>query len=290
MAKLTARFELEDRVSKKLLRIQKRFQTFEKQLKPFRKPVKISLEMDEKKLRNLTLSLRKISAVSMRLDQGIYRDLKSLKNQLNMLPNHMVISIQAKGLDVIKTSIDRLKQVGTSPIMLTFKLNDQLSGKISSIKKSILQLINRTYYMRLNMVDQATAAIQRIKKTLKSLTMSKHEIRVSVQDNAKSKLKKRDQAESVVKEKTIKKEPEAASPSAKTDEPKQSLLQNFANKGLNEIQKYAGDVADKVKEKLSPRKFWDEKALPWVENKMEEYKQDVIGRIKEKIKFNPEKN
>ncbi|WP_440602020.1 hypothetical protein, partial [Bacillus safensis] len=63
MAKLTARFELEDRVSKKLLRIQKRFQTFEKQLKPFRKPVKISLEMDEKKLRNLTLSLRKISAV-----------------------------------------------------------------------------------------------------------------------------------------------------------------------------------------------------------------------------------
>lgn len=289
MAKLTARFELEDRVSKKLLRIQKRFQTFEKQLKPFRKPVKISLEMDEKKLRNLTLSLRKISAVSMTLDQGIYRDLKLLKNHLNMLPNHMVISIQAKGLDVIKTSIDRLRQVGTSPMMMTFKLNDQLSGKISSIKKSILQLINRTYYMRLNMVDQATAAIQRIKKTLKSLTMSKHEIRVSVQDNAKSKLKKRDQAESVVKEKTIKKEPEAASPSAKTDEPKQSLLQNFANKGLNEIQKYAGDVADKVKEKLSPRKFWDEKALPWVENKMEEYKQDVIGRIKEKIKFNPEK-
>jgi len=288
MAKLTARFELEDRVSKKLLRIQKRFQTFEKQLKPFRKPVKISLEMDEKKLRNLTLSLRKVSVFSMRLDQGIYRDLKSLKNQLNLIPNYLVISFQAKGLDVIKTSIDRLKQMGTSPIMLTFKLNDQLSAKMSSIKKSILQLINRTYYMRLNMVDQATAAIQRIKKTLKSLTMSKHEIRVSVQDNAKSKLKKRDQAESVVKEKTIKKDPETASPSVKTDEPKQSWLQNFANKGLNEIQKYAGDVADKVKEKLSPRKFWDEKALPWVENKMEEYKQDVIGRIKEKIKFNPE--
>ncbi|MEK5367069.1 transglycosylase SLT domain-containing protein [Bacillus sp. FSL R5-0654] len=288
MAKLTARFELEDRVSKKLLRIQKRFQTFEKQLKPFRKPVKISLEMDEKKLRNLTLSLRKVSVFSMRLDQGIYRDLKALNNQLNMIPNHLVISFQAKGLNVIKSNIDRLKQMGTSPIMLTFKLNDQLSGKISSIKKSILQLINRTYYMRLNMVDQATAAIQRIKKTLKSLTMSKHEIRVSVQDNAKSKLKKRDQAESVVKEKTIKKEPETASPSVKTDEPKQSWLQNFANKGLNEIQKYAGDVADKVKEKLSPRKFWDEKALPWVENKIEEYKQDVIGRIKEKIKFNPE--
>ncbi|MCY7653185.1 transglycosylase SLT domain-containing protein [Bacillus safensis] len=288
MAKLTARFELEDRVSKKLLRIQKRFQTFKEQLKPFRKPVKISLEMDEKKLRNLTLSLRKVSVFSMRLDQGIYRDLKALNNQLNMIPNHLVISFQAKGLDVIKTSIDRLKQVGTSPIMLTFKLNDQLSAKMSSIKKSILQLINRTYYMRLNMVDQATAAIQRIKKTLKSLTMSKHEIRVSVQDNAKSKLKKRDQAESVVKEKTIKKDPETSSPSVKTDEPKQSWLQSFANKGLNEIQKYAGDVADKVKEKLSPRKFWDEKALPWVENKMEEYKQDVIGRIKEKIKFNPE--
>lgn len=118
--------------------------------------------------------------------------------------------------------------------------------------------------------------------------MSKHEIRVSVQDNAKSKLKKRDQAESIVKEQNIKKEPEAVSPSVKTDESKQSWLQNLANKGLNEIQKYAGDVADKVKEKLSPRKFWDEKALPWVENKMEDYKQDVIGRIKEKIKFNPE--
>ncbi|WP_420735013.1 transglycosylase SLT domain-containing protein [Bacillus pumilus] len=288
MAKLTARFELEDKVSKKLMRIQKRFQTFEKQLKPFRKPVKINLEIDEKKLRNFSLSLRKISVFSMRLDQGIYRDLKALNNQLNMLPNHLVISIQAKGLDVIKSSINRLKQAGTSPILLTFKLNDQLSGKMSSIKKSILQLMNRTYYMRLNMVDQATAAIQRIKKTLKSLTMSKHEIRVSVQDNAKSKLKKRDQAESIVKEQNIKKEPEAVSPSVKTDESKQSWLQNLANKGLNEIQKYAGDVADKVKEKLSPRKFWDEKALPWVENKMEDYKQDVIGRIKEKIKFNPE--
>ncbi|MCZ2736720.1 transglycosylase SLT domain-containing protein [Bacillus safensis] len=287
MAKLTARFELEDRVSKKLLRIQKRFQTFEKQLKPFRKPVKISLEMDEKKLRNLTLSLRKISAVSMRLDQGIYRDLKSLKNQLNMLPNHMVISIQAKGLDVIKTSIDRLKQVGTSPIMLTFKLNDQLSGKISSIKKSILQLINRTYYMRLNMVDQATAAIQRIKKTLKSLTMSKHEIRVSVQDNAKSKLKKRDQAESVVKEKKVKKQPNATA-ATKTNENKQSWLGNLGNKALKEIEKYAGDVSDKLKEKLSPRNFWDNNALPWIETKIDAYKQEVIGRISEKIKINPE--
>ena len=225
----------------------------------------------------------------MKLDQGIYRDLRSLANQLNMIPKQMVISIQAKGLDVIKSSIDRLKQSGTSPILLTFKLNDQLSGKMSSIKKSILQLMNRTYYMRLNMVDQATTAIQRIKKTLISLTMAKHEIRVSVQDNAKSKLKKRDQAEAVVKEQNIKKEPEAVSPSVKKDEPKQGWLQSLANKGLNEIQKYAGDVADKVKEKLSPRKFWDEKALPWVENKMEEYKQDVIGRIKEKIKFNPEK-
>ncbi|MEK5008612.1 transglycosylase SLT domain-containing protein [Bacillus sp. FSL K6-3312] len=289
MAKLTARFELEDKVSKKLLRIQKRFQTFEKQLKPFRKPVKINLDIDDKKLKNFSLSLRKMSVISMRLDQGIFRDLKALNNQLNMLPNHLVISIQAKGLNVIKSSINRLKQAGTSPIMLTFKLNDRLSGKMSSIKKSIFQLMNRTYYMRLNMVDQATAAIQRIKKTLKSLTMSKHEIRVSVQDNAKSKLKKRDQAESVVKEQNIKKEPEAVSPSVKTEDSKQSWLQNLANKGLSEIQKYAGDVADKVKEKLSPRKFWDEKALPWVENKIEEYKQDVIGRIKEKIKFNPEK-
>ncbi|MEH7478000.1 transglycosylase, partial [Bacillus altitudinis] len=271
------------------MRIQKRFQTFEKQLKPFRKPVKISLEMDEKKLRNLNLSMRRFSVLSMKLDQGIYRDLKSLTNQLNMIPKQMIISIQVKGLDVIKSSIDRLKQSQASPILVTFKLNDQLSGKMSSIKKSILQLMNRTYYMRLNMVDQATAAIQRIKKTLKSLTMAKHEIRVSVQDNAKSKLKKRDQAESVVKEQNIKKEPEAVSPPVKTDEPKQGWLQSLANKGLNEIQKYAGDVADKLKEKLSPRKFWDEKALPWVENKMEEYKQDVIGRIKEKIKFNPEK-
>ncbi|MGG5179344.1 transglycosylase SLT domain-containing protein [Bacillus sp. MM09(2025)] len=289
MAKLTARFELEDKVSKKLLRIQKRFQTFEKQLKPFRKPVKINLDLDDKKLKNFSLSLRKMSVISMRLDQGIFRDLKALNNQLNMLPNHLVISIQAKGLDVMKSSINRLKQAGTSPIMLTFKLNDQLSGKMSEVKKSIYQLMNRTYYMRLNMVDQATAAIQRIKKTLKSLTMSKHEIRVSVQDNAKSKLKKRDQAESVVKEQNIKKEPEAVSPSVKTEDPKQSWIQNLANKGLSEIQKYAGDVADKMKEKLSPRKFWDEKALPWVENKIEEYKQDVIGRIKEKIKFNPEK-
>ncbi|WP_416807364.1 transglycosylase SLT domain-containing protein [Bacillus safensis] len=287
MAKLTARFELEDRVSKKLLRIQKRFQTFEKQLKPFRKPVKISLEMDEKKLRNLTLSLRKVSVFSMRLDQGTYRDLKTLNNQLNMIPNHLIISFQAKGLDVIKSSIDRLKQMRTSPIMLTFKLNDQLSAKMSSIKKSILQLINRTYYMRLNMVDQATAAIQRIKKTLKSLTMSKHEIRVSVQDNAKSKLKKRDQAESVVKEKKVKKQPNATA-ATKTNENKQSWLGNLGNKALKEIEKYAGDVTDKLKEKLSPRKFWDEKALPWIETKIDEYKQEVIGRISEKIKINPE--
>lgn len=287
MAKLTARFELEDRVSKKLLRIQKRFQTFEKQLKPFRKPVKISLEMDEKKLRNLTLSLRKVSVFSMRLDQGIYRDLKALNNQLNMIPNHLVISFQAKGLDVIKSNIDRLKQMGTSPIMLTFKLNDQLSAKMSSIKKSILQLINRTYYMRLNMVDQATAAIQRIKKTLKSLTMSKHEIRVSVQDNAKSKLKKRDQAESVVKEKKVKKQPNATA-ATKTNENKQSWFGNLKNKAIKEIEKYAGDVSDKLKEKLSPRKFWDEKALPWIETKIDEYKQEVIGRISEKIKINPE--
>ncbi len=287
MAKLTARFELEDKVSKKLLRIQKRFQTFEKQLKPFRKPVKINLDIDDKKLKNFSLSLRKISMISMRLDQGIFRDLKALNNQLNMFPNHLVISIQAKGLDVIKSSINRFKQAGTSPIMLTFKLNDQLSGKMSSIKKSIFQLMNRTYYMRLNMVDQATAAIQRIKKTLKSLTMSKHEIRVSVQDNAKSKLKKRDQAESVVKEQQVKKQSKSAG-ATKTNENSQSWFGNLKNKAIKEIEKYAGDVSDKLKEKLSPRKFWDEKALPWIETKIDEYKQEVIGRIREKIKINPE--
>ncbi|XNN68555.1 transglycosylase SLT domain-containing protein [Bacillus pumilus] len=287
MAKLTARFELEDKVSKKLLRIQKRFQTFEKQLKPFRKPVKINLDIDDKKLKNFSLSLRKISMISMRLDQGIFRDLKALNNQLNMLPNYLVISIQAKGLDVIKSSINRLKQAVTSPIMLTFKLNDQLSGKMSSIKKSIFQLMNRTYYMRLNMVDQATAAIQRIKKTLKSLTMSKHEIRVSVQDNAKSKLKKRDQAESVVKEQKVKKQSKSAG-ATKTNENSQSWFGNLKNKAIKEIEKYAGDVSDKLKEKLSPRKFWDEKALPWIETKIDEYKQEVIGRIREKIKINPE--
>ncbi|WOI40459.1 transglycosylase SLT domain-containing protein [Bacillus altitudinis] len=231
--------------------------------------------------------MRRFSVLSMKLDQGIYRDLKSLTNQLNMIPKQMVISIQAKGLDVIKSSIDRLKQSGTSPMLLTFKLNDQLSGKMSSIKKSILQLMNRTYYMRLNMVDQATTAIQRIKKTLKSLTMAKHEIRVSVQDNAKSKLKKRDQAESVVKEKKIKKKPNATA-ATKTQENKQSWLGNLGNKALKEIEKYAGDVSDKLKEKLSPRKFWDEKALPWIETKIDEYKQEVIGRIREKIKINPE--
>ncbi|MEW6979551.1 transglycosylase SLT domain-containing protein [Bacillus pumilus] len=285
MAKLTARFELEDKVSKKLLRIQKRFQTFEQQLKPFRKPIKISLEMDEKKLRNFNVSMRKFSVLSISLDQGIYRDLKSLTNQLNNIPNHLVISIQAKGLDFIKSSMDRLKKAGTSPLLMTFKLNDQLSGKISSIKKSILQLMNRTYYMRLNTVDQATAAIQRIKKTLKSLTMSKHEIKVSVQDNAKSKLKKRDRADSVVKEKKIKKEPNATA-ATKTNENKQSWLRNLGNKAIKEIEKYAGDVSDKLKEKLSPRNFWDNKALPWIETKMDEYKQEVIGRIREKIKIN----
>ncbi|MGX9290510.1 transglycosylase SLT domain-containing protein [Bacillus sp. A015] len=285
MAKLTARFELEDKVSKKLLRIQKRFQTFEQRLKPFRKPIKISLEMDEKKLRNFNVSMRKFSVLSISLDQGIYRDLKSFTNQLNNIPNHLVISIQAKGLDFIKSSMDRLKKAGTSPLLMTFKLNDQLSGKISSIKKSILQLMNRTYYMRLNTVDQATAAIQRIKKTLKSLTMSKHEIRVSVQDNAKSKLKKRDQTDSVVKEKKIKKGPNATA-ATKTNENKQSWLGNLGNKAIKEIEKYAGDVSDKLKEKLSPRNFWDNKALPWIETKMDEYKQEVIGRIREKIKIN----
>ncbi|MGE6629829.1 transglycosylase SLT domain-containing protein, partial [Bacillus sp. NPDC077027] len=289
MAKLTARFELEDRVSKKLLRIRKRFRTFEQQLKPFRKPVKISLEMDEKKLRNFTLSIRKFSVLTMRLDQGIYRDLKSLTNQLNMIKNHIDISIQAKGLDFIKSSIDRLKKAGTSPLILTFKLNDQLSGKLSSIKKSILQLMNRTYYMRLTIMDQATAAIQRIKKTLKSLSMSKHEIRVSVQDNAKSKLKKWEKADSVVKEKKIKKKPNATA-ATKTNENKQNWLGNFGNEAIKEVQKYAGDVADKVKEKLSPRNFWDNKALPWIDKKMDDYKQEVIGRIREKIKFNAEEH
>ncbi|MFP3590082.1 hypothetical protein SCB29_41715, partial [Paraburkholderia sp. SIMBA_055] len=66
--------------------------------------------MDEKKLRNFNVSMRKFSVLSISLDQGIYRDLKSLTNQLNNIPNHLVISIQAKGLDFIKSSMDRLKK------------------------------------------------------------------------------------------------------------------------------------------------------------------------------------
>ncbi|OLP64063.1 hypothetical protein BACPU_28100 [Bacillus pumilus] len=245
--------------------------------------------MNEQKLRNFNLSIRKLSVLTMKLDQGIYRELKSISNQLNLISSEWTISIQAKGLESITSSVERLKKTLLSPMALTFHINDQLSEKITTIKKSILQLMNRTYYLRLNMIDQATAAIQRIKKTLRSLTMAKHEIRVSVQDNAKSKLKKRDKAESVVKEQGIKKEPEAVTTSAKTDDNKQNGLQKFANQTIKEVQQYAGDVADKVKETFSPKNFWDTEALPWVEKKLGDYQQEVFSRIREKIKFNPEK-
>ncbi|WP_250620899.1 hypothetical protein [Bacillus subtilis] len=127
MAKLTARFELEDKVSRKLLRIQKRFQTFEKQLKPFRKPVKINLDIDDKKLKNFSLSLRKISMISMRLDQGIFRDLKTLNNQLNMLPNHLVISLLFWALP---TTYSR-KESLSSAVRFQIKRGDHCDGRRS---------------------------------------------------------------------------------------------------------------------------------------------------------------
>uniref|UniRef100_UPI001C92CEB7 hypothetical protein n=1 Tax=Bacillus pumilus TaxID=1408 RepID=UPI001C92CEB7 len=62
----------------------------------------------------------------MRVDEGMFGDVKGLKNELNMLGNDLVIWIEGKGVDVIKWRINGLKEGGRRGIMVKFKVKDEL--------------------------------------------------------------------------------------------------------------------------------------------------------------------
>uniref|UniRef100_UPI001C92D4FE hypothetical protein n=1 Tax=Bacillus pumilus TaxID=1408 RepID=UPI001C92D4FE len=80
MGKVSGGFELEEKVWKKVVGIEKGFERFEKEVKGFRKGIKIKVDIDEKKLKRFSLSVGKICVICMRVDEGIFRDVKGLNN------------------------------------------------------------------------------------------------------------------------------------------------------------------------------------------------------------------
>ncbi|ATX83814.1 hypothetical protein CU084_07000 [Bacillus velezensis] len=100
MAKLTARFDLEDKVSKKLKRIHKGFKEVEKKAKTINRQIKISIRAEDQafyKLRKINdyiiLKFAKSLQIKVAIDDQATGRLEALEKKMKLLPKKMNISV-----------------------------------------------------------------------------------------------------------------------------------------------------------------------------------------------------
>ncbi|MED2943433.1 transglycosylase SLT domain-containing protein [Bacillus swezeyi] len=196
MAKLTARFELEDRVSKKLRRIQKGFKDLEKRRKKFERPltIKVNSKKAENLLKKFHLSLQKnlqswqlqISAVDM-ASQTIQRISDQLKTKL---PDNYQFSVTVTdqataGIEKIRNMLSKLSSADYS---ITAAIQDGVTPAVQKIAGYMKGVFERGYTATLNVIDKVTKTASRISSYIDSHLAKEFEATLTVNDLATGKI------------------------------------------------------------------------------------------------------
>ncbi|MCY8044823.1 transglycosylase SLT domain-containing protein [Bacillus haynesii] len=196
MAKLTARFELEDRVSKKLRRIQKGFKDLEKRQKKLSRPftMKIKTKTAEKTLKKLNVFL-KANLKSWQLEISAVdktgKTIDNISNQLKQkLPGNyqfsIVINDQATpGIQKIRSIMSDLSSAEYS---LTAAVNDRVTPAVQKISGYMKGVLQKGYSATLYVIDKITQTASRISSYLKNHLAREYQATLTINDQATAKL------------------------------------------------------------------------------------------------------
>ncbi|MGK9265479.1 transglycosylase SLT domain-containing protein [Bacillus inaquosorum] len=165
---MTARFDLEDKVSKKLKRIHKGFQMVEKKVKTINRQIKISIKAEDQafyRLRKINdyivLKFAKSLEVKVILDDQATAGLDVIEHKLKRLPKERNITVSL--IEHVTDAYKKIrKMLSGNQFSVGLFVNDQITPATKRILGYLQKNLKNGYSVKLKVIDEITKTVNRI--------------------------------------------------------------------------------------------------------------------------------
>ncbi|MCY7863721.1 phage portal protein, partial [Bacillus spizizenii] len=195
MAKLTARFDMEDRVSKKLRKIQNGFRALDKYRKMAQRKSAIDIRKDSKTILRtidrIQKSLKKklgSQMISISAEDNASTVIQQVQTQLQGLPASVSIKIGAS--DQATERFERLRELvaGFKGFTITLSAEDQVSPAVQKIKRYMETALKNGYSVTIRVIDHVMKTVGRISAGIDALTGTDNKLELAINDKVSDKL------------------------------------------------------------------------------------------------------
>ncbi|MGC8362402.1 transglycosylase SLT domain-containing protein [Bacillus subtilis] len=266
MAKLTARFDLEDKVSKKLKRIHKGFQEVEKKVKTINRQIKISIRAEDQafyRLRKINdyiiLKFAKSLEIKVVLDDQVTSKLDAIERKLKRLPKETKLTVSL--VDRTAAAYKKIKKM-LSNQKLSFLLipDDKVTSTVKRIIGYIKKNLKNGYTVKLKVIDEITKTVNRLTALLRKFEKTYY-VKVVVKTKVSDKINKK---ESPINKETSKRESDKSSDKG-------------SDKSSDQKPGWVGKIKGWLKD------WWTKSAWPWIKDTLNEIGKAFLDRFKERL-------
>ncbi|MGD1414213.1 transglycosylase SLT domain-containing protein [Bacillus stercoris] len=266
MAKLTARFDLEDKVSKKLKRIHKGFQEVEKKVKTINRQIKISIRAEDQafyRLRKINdyiiLKFAKSLEIKVVLDDQVTPKLEAIERKLKRLPKETKLTVSL--VDRTAAAYKKIKKM-LSNQKLSFLLipDDKVTSTVKRIIGYIKKNLKNGYTVKLKVIDEITKTVNRLTALLRKFEKTYY-VKVVVKTKISDKINKK---ESPINKEKSKKESGTSSDKG-------------SDKSSDQKPGWVGKIKGWLKD------WWTKSAWPWIKDTLNEIGKAFLDRFKERL-------
>ncbi|MEC1265583.1 transglycosylase SLT domain-containing protein [Bacillus subtilis] len=266
MAKLTARFDLEDKVSKKLKRIHKGFQEVEKKVKTINRQIKISIKAEDQafyRLRKINdyiiLKFAKSLEIKVVLDDQVTPKLDAIERKLKRLPKETKLTVSL--VDRTAAAYKKIKKM-LSNQNLSFLLvpDDKVTSTVKRIIGYIKKNLKNGYTVKLKVIDEITKTVNRLTALLRKFEKTYY-VKVVVKTKISDKINKK---ESPINKETSKRESDKSSDKG-------------SDKSSDQKPGWVGKIKGWLKD------WWTKSAWPWIKDTLNEIGKAFLDRFKERL-------
>ncbi|MGG1103702.1 transglycosylase SLT domain-containing protein [Bacillus subtilis] len=266
MAKLTARFDLEDKVSKKLKRIHKGFQEVEKKVKTINRQIKISIRAEDQafyRLRKINdyiiLKFAKSLEIKVVLDDQVTSKLDAIERNLKRLPKETKLTVSL--VDRTAAAYKKIKKM-LSNQKLSFLLipDDKVTSTVKRIIGYIKKNLKNGYTVKLKVIDEITKTVNRLTALLRKFEKTYY-VKVVVKTKVSDKINKK---ESPINKETSKRESDKSSDKG-------------SDKSSDQKPGWVGKIKGWLKD------WWTKSAWPWIKDTLNEIGKAFLDRFKERL-------
>ncbi|KAF1680820.1 transglycosylase SLT domain-containing protein [Bacillus sp. SKDU12] len=262
MAKLTARFDLEDKVSKKLKRIHKGFQEVEKKVKTINRQIKISIRAEDQafyRLRKINdyiiLKFAKSLEIKVVLDDQATARLEAIEQKLKRLPKETKLTVSL--VDRTKTAYKKIRKLlSNQKLSFLFVPEDKVTSTVKKMIGYIKKNIKNGYTVKLKVIDEITKTVNRLTALLRKFEKT-YSVKVVVKTKVSDKINK--------KESPINKEKSKEGSDKSSD------------KSSDQKPGWVGKIKGWLKD------WWTKSAWPWIKDTLNEIGKAFLDRFKERL-------